>query len=266
MRLALFVLAGWLAVPAAAADLSKIDRTIPKEPIYSGSPRYCLLVFGPQAKDRVWLVQDGDTLYVDRNGNGDLTEPGEKVAAEKNSDHEEHGYSFEAGDLTVGGKVHKGLSVTVRPLKLYEDTSTRVASIQVLREALKANPKTQIAIIGLDVESDRFKGAGIGGRIMQTAGFYNLDGVLSFATTPGDAPVIHFDGPLKADFYGVPPTLWLERDNDVVLVVGSPGLGGGTFAMLDYDETIPQDAHPTVEVQWPGDPPVKELFELKKRC
>ncbi len=30
-----------------------------------------------------WLVRDGDTLYVDRNGNGDLTEPGEKVAAEK---------------------------------------------------------------------------------------------------------------------------------------------------------------------------------------
>ena len=31
----------------------------------------------PEAQTRVWIVQDGDTLYVDRNGNGDLTEPGE---------------------------------------------------------------------------------------------------------------------------------------------------------------------------------------------
>jgi hypothetical protein len=265
MRLALFALAGWLAVPAAAADLSKIDRTIPKEPIYSGSPRYCLLVFGPQAKDRVWLVQDGDTLYVDRNGNGDLTEPGEKVAAEKNSDHEEHEYSFEAGDLTVGGKVHKGLSVWLRPLKLYADNPS-LAGVPAIRTALKINSNVITALVSLDVESSRFKGYGIGGRIVQRSGFYDPAGVLQFATTPGDAPVIHFDGPLKADFYGVPPTLWLERDNDVVLVVGTPGLSGGTFAMLDYDKTIPQDAHPTVEVQWPGDPPVKELFELKKRC
>src|SRR5262249_23919582 len=70
-----------LAPPAAATDLTKIDRTVGKEPAYqTKSPRYCLLVFGPEAKARVWLVLDGDTLYVDRNGNGDLTEEGESVA------------------------------------------------------------------------------------------------------------------------------------------------------------------------------------------
>ncbi len=34
-------------VPVAAADLTKIDRTIAKEPAYKGKPKYCLLVFGP---------------------------------------------------------------------------------------------------------------------------------------------------------------------------------------------------------------------------
>src|SRR5204862_2421022 len=43
------------------------------------SPQYALLVFGPEAKLRVWVVIDGDTVYVDRNGNGDLTEAGEKL-------------------------------------------------------------------------------------------------------------------------------------------------------------------------------------------
>jgi hypothetical protein len=70
---------GNTAVTAWGADLTKIDRTIAKEPAYATKPKYCLLVFGPEAKTRVWLVMDGAFLYVDRNGNGDLTEPDEKV-------------------------------------------------------------------------------------------------------------------------------------------------------------------------------------------
>src|SRR5438045_5964676 len=84
-----------------AADLNKIERTIAKEPAYqTKSPKYCLLVFGPDAKDRAWLVQDGDTLYVDRNGNGDLTENGKQVKLKQQGD----GFrTFEAGDLTIAG-------------------------------------------------------------------------------------------------------------------------------------------------------------------
>jgi hypothetical protein len=68
-----------LGAPATAADLSKIDRSLVKEPSYKGKQGYCLLVFGADAKTRVWLVKDGDTLYLDRNGNGDLTEDGERL-------------------------------------------------------------------------------------------------------------------------------------------------------------------------------------------
>jgi hypothetical protein len=70
---------GSTALSAWATDLTKIDRTITKEPAYQGTPKYCLLVFGPDAKTRVWLVLDGEVLYVDRNGNGDLTEKGKQV-------------------------------------------------------------------------------------------------------------------------------------------------------------------------------------------
>jgi hypothetical protein len=67
----------WPAL-ASAADLSKVDRTIKKEPVYKGKPRYCLLAFGPGARAKVWVVLDGTDVYVDRNGNGDLTEAGER--------------------------------------------------------------------------------------------------------------------------------------------------------------------------------------------
>src|SRR5260370_24798597 len=104
---------------ALGADLSKIEKAIKKEPAYqTKTPRYGLLGFGPDAADRVWLVWDGNTLYVDRNGNGDLTEPGKKVVAEKpragRSEYE--GFTFEAGELTIGGRTHKGLSLYTTPL------------------------------------------------------------------------------------------------------------------------------------------------------
>ena len=75
------MLAGLLCVsaPPTLPDLSKVDRTIAKEPTYRTTPRHCLLVLGPKADSRVWLVRDGEKLYVDRNANGDLTEPGESL-------------------------------------------------------------------------------------------------------------------------------------------------------------------------------------------
>jgi hypothetical protein len=71
------------AYPATATDWAKIDRRIGKEPAYQTKPQYCLLVFGPEARLHVWVVLDGDVLYVDRNGNGDLTEPGKRIARSK---------------------------------------------------------------------------------------------------------------------------------------------------------------------------------------
>jgi len=58
-----------LQFPGNAADLSKIDRSIGKEPVYQSKPDYCLLVFGPEAKTRVWLVLDGSTIHASgKNG------------------------------------------------------------------------------------------------------------------------------------------------------------------------------------------------------
>ena len=67
LRLLLLLPACFCADPSPT-DLSKIDRTIRKEPAYKGKPEYALLVFGPDAKKRVWVVRDGDVteMAVDR--------------------------------------------------------------------------------------------------------------------------------------------------------------------------------------------------------
>jgi hypothetical protein len=55
-------------------DLTKLPRVISKEPQHiTKQPRYCLLVFGLDAATRIWIVADGMCLYVDRDGDGDLT-------------------------------------------------------------------------------------------------------------------------------------------------------------------------------------------------
>jgi hypothetical protein len=62
---------------------------------------------GPQAKTRVWLVLDGDTLYVDRNGNGDLTAKDKRVQVSKDNNK-----LFQAGTLTeADGTAHTDFRV-----------------------------------------------------------------------------------------------------------------------------------------------------------
>jgi hypothetical protein len=60
--------------PPPAVDYSRVERKLTREPAYrSKSPRYALLLFGPRAAVRVWVVLDGEEVYVDRNADGDLT-------------------------------------------------------------------------------------------------------------------------------------------------------------------------------------------------
>ena len=79
MRLTLMsAVAGLLVVAShcSAIDFAKVDRRIVKEPAYKEAPLYGLAVIGPEANTRVWMVLDGEKLYVDKNCNGDLTDDG----------------------------------------------------------------------------------------------------------------------------------------------------------------------------------------------
>jgi hypothetical protein len=266
-RYALVLAVGCLTAAPAFADGPKLDRSLGKQPAYqTKSPRYGLLVFGPQAQGRVWLVLDGDTLYVDRNGNGDLTDAGEKIAAQKRPGRnaEDDGYSFDVGDVTAGGRTHKGLHVAFRPLRLYEGNRPDV------KAALAKDPKALAATVSVDADVPGLKGGGLGGRVGFSAGPWDLTGVLRFADTPAAAPAVWCGGPLQVTCYGERPNLRIDRDNELILVVGTPGFGPGAFAMLGYEGTIPAAAHPVAEITLPpakpDQPPARAKYELPKRC
>ncbi len=248
-----------------AHDLTKIERKITQEPAYTSKPKYCLLVFGPNAETRVWLVLDGNVLYVDRNANGDLTEDGERVTAKKSdgTNAADGNLWFEAGDVRAGKLTHKNLSVNIGKLDYLAERYEQV------KEHLAVDPQARGYSVRADVEMPGWKGAGIGGRIGQQATVGDAHGLLKFADKPEDAPIIHFGGPWQVTLYG-PQQLTVGRTTDLVLGVGTPGLGAGTTAFIGYEGVIPEKVYPTVEITYPsarkGDAPVKELYEIKERC
>ena len=52
-------------------------------------------------------MRDGDTLYVDKNGNGDLTEAGKRFQGEKDS----WSTTFQAGTIRIGKSEHRNFVV-----------------------------------------------------------------------------------------------------------------------------------------------------------
>ena len=222
----------------SAADLDKIDRTILKEPVYqSKAPKYCLLVFGPEAKTRVWVVLDDDVLYVDRNGNGDLTEKGERFVERNVADL---GDIFEVGDILEPDSKIKHTDLRIRRLMGSEGMAL---------------------MMSIMIEGKR--------KHIVKGGLWPF---LILADKPQAAPIIHFNAPLTI----IPDThLELtraqkgEENAELEIYVGTRGLGRGAVVSVGID-AIPQNIHPLAEIEFPNKKadgePIRAKYLLTKRC
>lgn len=206
-----------------AIDLATIPRTIRKEPTYEGQPRYCLLVFGPEAKTRTWMVRDDRYLYLDRAGAGDLTAPECKFTIDYST--------ITIADVGVPGR-RRSLSLYTAPDGFRLRFGSRNDDMQFVGVGLMDRPNW-----GDKAES---------------------------------APVIHFGGPMTLARYGpmltVPrqPT-GLRRSTSLRVMVGTPGLGQGTFA--SYEDICARQFGPlTAEITYPSaadrTKTIKERHEL----
>jgi hypothetical protein len=243
--------------PAQAVDLGEVDRTLEKEPAYKGDPKYCLVVFGPEGKTRVWLVLDGDVLYVDRNGNGDLTEEGERVEPKPEN---KYGRTFQAVTVRDGRLTHT-LEVGSGPLSARAEDLRGWPEYQAL---LRRDPRPTSYWVLAEVAMPGWRGTGGEGRVKQEADPFDSHGILQFAPRPQEAPVVHFGGPWVLSTVGR-PTLTIGRPTDLQIGFGTPGRGPGTFAYVAYEQLVPGDVCPVAEITYPGDSrPVRQ--ELKLRC
>jgi hypothetical protein len=237
---------------ALAADLSKIDRTIKKEPKYKGKPKYCLLVFGPEAKTCVWLVLDGDVLYVDRNGNGDLTEVDERVTEKQEN---KYGVTFQA--------------VTVRDGRLTHTVQAGFGPLSTRAEDLREWPEYQ-TLLRRDSRPTSYwvlaevSKPGRDGRVKQEADPFDANGILQFADRPQTAPIVYFGGSRVLSSVGR-PKLTIDTKTDLQIGFGTQGLGPGTFTYTAYEGLVPSAVFPVAEITFPGDSRPRR-YELKLRC
>jgi hypothetical protein len=203
-------------------DLSTIERHLNREPAFALTPRYCLLVFGADARDRVWLVEDGDKFYVDGNGNGDITEAAEEFGPAETDEF----------DTIEGGKVAKYVTQKYDFGQLHlpgsehtEFTLTRV----------RIGSKPAIHILSVNV----------GGLLPQYAGWRPM-----FAPSPEDASVVHFGAsviPQSLRYHSLSIT---ETSQELHLRIGTPGIGANSFASVS-EEALPDSVHPIAEIAWP---------------
>jgi len=184
------------AVPSA---LKKIDRTIKKEPKYTGEPRYMLLAFGPEAKFLVWVVLDGTTLYVDRNGDSDLTGADERFD---------------------GGLVRRDPKGNVQSVMYFGADLTEPSGAK--------HTLLYLSVINSGLSTFAKIGVTVNGKTEQMAGLTNL----RLGEKGQDAQVIHFGGTEMV----VRPSLSLRGYLDenapggFQVQVGTPGIGTGSFA------------------------------------
>jgi hypothetical protein len=262
-------------------DMAPMRPPLIKQPAYqSKTPGYAVLAFGPKADARLWLVFDGvpdplkpgkahDFLYVDRNGNGDLTEPGERVEAVvrkrkvgvsfKPYSYGEPLLEFDVGDVAgPDGKVrYKGVKV----------------------------------VVGWFVGGQRYREVTLTANVPGRGTESVSSPLLRPADKPADAPVIHFDGPLAlrlnmsngvlhcpVDYTGEkePAAPWYEesplvrgKECDLTAEIGTPGVGPGTFALMTAN-IPPSNVHPVAEVEFrrrdPAKPAIRVKVELTQRC
>jgi hypothetical protein len=241
MRKLFLVLLGLLlAAPAAlAVDYQKIDRKLAKEPAYSsGKPRYALLLFGREAALRAWAVLDGDALYLDRNGDGDLTGKDERFATRTH-----------CKDVTLLGPDGKTKYV-ITSVGGYEDKKTGQTSLMV--NVTVEGPVKYRQYCDVVVRDSPAK-----------AGVAHFDGPLTAQ-------------PITV-YWKLPPGLALKlgnEENDVRLLVGTLDEKAGCWTVVRTHEgeksAFGPDIHPRVEIAWPAaasaGPPITQQITLKQFC
>lgn len=223
-------------------DLSQVDRRIAKQPAYRARrPLYGLLVLGPAAQARIWMVLDQsdpgggryDVLYLDRDADGDLTDPAERLVGRAEAD----GVRFRLPELKdpATGAVHT-------------DFSARVSG---------PSPTVMVSLMW----RGRSK---MGGGYPQDPN----DGYLRFGDTAAAAPVLwaNGDGPFQFQrWYG--GRLTIGEGDDFKVFVGQRGAGANSFwAFQEHVLPEAEGVQATLLYRDAQDKERRVVCLLKERC
>jgi len=216
---------------ASTNAANHFDRTIIKEPTYQAAPKYNLMILGDRGDVKVWMVEDGRRLFVDKNANGDLTDDGPPIEPGKARDARNIEYSLDA----------------ITPANGSRHTSF------VLR---RWNDNQKEDTYGLSLC--------VGGQLPMYAGWFGT----FWSTNREEAPVIHFGGPFTPKLLRRKEFTIGETQQRLSLCFVNPGSGPGAQSRLSID-ALPRFLVPELNIEWPtaaGSAPLRTNYALIKRC
>jgi hypothetical protein len=219
---------------AEELEITEIDRRIGPQPKYQSEPRYALLILGAESKSPIWIVQDDDRLYIDKNGNRDLTDDGPPtIASEK-----------------------RFLDKSRWDRKFFAKGWQASASSEIQDFALSqwnySDPQDQY---GLSLKLD--------GKVPMYAGWTSL-----LSPSAAEAPVIHFGGPLTPRLLRYKEFVLGAKPPRLSIAFATPRESKLTPARLSI-EALPVTIKPTAVIEWPVQEGAKSLTTthvLTQRC
>jgi hypothetical protein len=222
--------------PASADELGDSGRpALIKEPTYQSTPKYSLIELGSSGNLKVWMVEDGKRLFVDKNANGDLTDDGPPIKPSNVRSVGAEGWDFNyLLDAITPANGSRHTSFDLRRWN-YGDKEDRY---------------------GLSLSVD--------GQLPMYAGWFGT----FWSANRETAPVIHFGGPftprlLREKVFTIGPG---RRQLSLALV--NAGSGPGAESRLSI-EALPRHLVPKLSIDWPtaaGGAPVRTSHELTERC
>ena len=227
LRSALFlvlVLAGCQSEPSQLAHLVS-------EPPYEQPPEYFVLAFGNHPGR--WLIVDGCHLYFDKNGNGNLQEPGEHFEGRQEPGQNLSYFTRERRQFDLGEvEGFKTLEVTIGTYN--RNFEPKDPSSEELKRELERIP-ARFATIRASRDDQDYE-------FVQTVP--SLD--------PSGVRVLSFSGAKSLGFLDVtgPPVLDRRQAVELQLSVGTPGHGPWTLVRHSY-YGLPEEARPSATVTFP---------------
>ncbi len=220
---------------AATPAASRFDRTIVKEPTYRSTPKYCLLTLGNKGEVKIWMVEDGKRLFVDRNADGDLTDDGPPIEPSKFRRLDANRWDFEYS------------------LDAIHPTNGPGAANLVLR---RWNYGDKEDSYGLSLA--------VNGQMPMYAGWFGT----FWSTNREAAPVVHFGGPFTPRLLRRGEFTIGETGQRLSLCFINPGSGPGAESRLSID-ALPAFVVPVLNIVWPtaaGRAPLRTSYPLTQRC
>jgi hypothetical protein len=220
---------------ASTNQVSHLGSTLTKEPPYRSTPKYSLLILGDSGDVKVWMVEDGKRLFVDKNANGDLTDDGPPIEPSNFRDIGANRWDFEYrldAITPADGSRHTNFVLSRWNYDGKEDN------------------------YGLSLS--------VNGQMPMYAGWFGT----FWSTNREQAPVIHFGGPFTPKMLRRKAFTIGETGERLSLCFIHPGLDLGADSKLSID-ALPGIVVPELTIEWPvaaGHAPLRTSHELTHRC